>query len=68
MLEQELKESIYLIYCRDRYTLLLNMVGRDVNSQLRTNSYNLDDAIALKEGFIIYILPHIRELVLASIV
>ena len=36
-------------------------------SQLQTNSY-LDEAVALKEGFVSYILPEIREIVLASVV
>ena len=37
-------------------------------NQLQTNSYNLDEAVALKEGFILYILPEIQENVLASVV
>ena len=37
-------------------------------SQLQTNSYNLDEAVALKERFILYILPKIQEIVLASVV
>ena len=37
-------------------------------SQLQTNSYNFDEAVALKEGFILYILPEIQEIVLASVV
>ena len=36
-------------------------------SQLQTNSYNFDEAVALKEGFILYILPEIQEIVLASV-
>ena len=37
-------------------------------SQLPNNSYNLDKAVALKVGFVLYILPQIREIVLASVV
>ena len=38
-------------------------------SQLSTNSYNVDKAVALKVGFVLYILPpQIREIVLASVV
>ena len=37
-------------------------------NQLLTNSYNLDEAVALKVGFVLYILPQIREIVLASVV
>ena len=37
-------------------------------SQLKTNSYNFDEAVALKEGFILYILQERQEIVFASIV
>ena len=36
-------------------------------SQLLTNSYNLDEAVALKEGFVLYLLPQYEKL-LASVV
>ena len=37
-------------------------------SKLQTNSYNLDEEVALKVGFVLYILPQIREIVLVSVV
>ena len=37
-------------------------------SQLPTNRYNLDEAVALKVGFFKYILPQILEIVLARVV
>ena len=37
-------------------------------SKLPTNSYNLDEAVALKVGFVLYILPQVREIVLLSVV
>ena len=37
-------------------------------SKLPTNSYNLDEAVALKVGFVLYLLPQIREIVLVSVV
>ena len=38
-------------------------------SQVQTNSYNLEEAVALKVGFVLYtILPQIGEIVLASVV
>ena len=40
--------------------------AKSVN-HLSTNSYNLDGAVADKEGFVLYILPQIREIVLASV-
>ena len=37
-------------------------------SKLPINSYNLDEAVALKVGFVLYILPQLREIVLVSVV
>ena len=37
-------------------------------SKLPTNSYDLDEAVALKVGFVLYILQQIREFVLVSVV
>ena len=37
-------------------------------SQLPTNSYSLDEAVALKVGFFLFILPQILEIVLVSVV
>ena len=37
-------------------------------SQLPANSYNLDEAVALKVGFVLYILPQILEIVSVSVV
>ena len=37
-------------------------------SKLPTNSYDLDEAVALKVGFVLYILQQIREIVLVSVV
>ena len=31
-------------------------------SQLQTNNYSLDEAVALKETFILYTLPEIQDL------
>ena len=35
-------------------------------SKLTTNTYNFDEAIALKVEFVLYILPQIRVIVLVS--
>ena len=37
-------------------------------SKLPTNSYDLDEAVVLKVGFVLYILQQIREIVLVSVV
>ena len=37
-------------------------------SKFPTNSYNLDEAVALKVGFVLYILPQLREIVSVSVV
>ena len=37
-------------------------------SKLPTNSYDLDEAVALKVGFVLYFLQQIREIVLVSVV
>ena len=37
-------------------------------SKLQTNSYNIDEAVALKVGLLLYILPQILEIALVSVV
>ena len=37
-------------------------------SQLPSNSYNLNEVVALKVGFVLHILPQIREIALVSVV
>ena len=57
-----------LLFYTTRTFVAFNFRCAESVSQLQTNSYNLDEVVALKVGFVLYILPQIREIVLASVV
>ena len=63
-----LPESCCSILHVTRTFVASNFCCAESVSQLPTNGYNLDEAVALKVGFVLYILPQILEIVLVSVV